>query len=184
MDVAPWCFKWVDWMGLDIFVWGEVKIRQTHHYFVHFLWPHFLSSYVRSFKWKYLTILLLISTGASGLGTGESVLDVRWVSHLPFDQIKWPSGGRWYAPNCETPGVSAWGHRSSVSIPNRERTRWSGRVCLLAVVSTWFNKRMAGGPVYRRPDMELRANPVLVGFGRCRCSAATWARARTIMVGT
>ena len=29
---------------------------------------------------------------------------------------KWPSGGRWYAPKCVTPGVSAWGHRFSISI--------------------------------------------------------------------
>ena len=28
---------------------------------------------------------------------------------------KWPSGGRWYAPKCVTPGVSAWGHRISIS---------------------------------------------------------------------
>ena len=34
-----------------------------------------------------------------------------WKSCL--NQIKkWPSGGRWYAPKCSTPGVSAWGHRS------------------------------------------------------------------------
>ena len=29
---------------------------------------------------------------------------------------KWPSRGRWYAPKYVTPGVSAWGHRSSISI--------------------------------------------------------------------
>ena len=31
-------------------------------------------------------------------------------------QEKLPSGGRWYAPKCVTPGVSAWGHRSSINI--------------------------------------------------------------------
>ena len=25
MDVAPWCYKWTDGMGLDISGWGEVE---------------------------------------------------------------------------------------------------------------------------------------------------------------
>ena len=29
---------------------------------------------------------------------------------------KWPSGGRWYAPKCVTPCVSAWSHRYSINI--------------------------------------------------------------------
>ena len=48
----------------------------------------------------------------------------------------------------------------SVSIPNKERTRWSGRVCLLL----WFNCRLTGGPVYHQPDMELPATPWWLGL--------------------
>ena len=29
---------------------------------------------------------------------------------------KWPPRGRWYAPKCVTPGVSAWSHWSSINI--------------------------------------------------------------------
>ena len=54
----------------------------------------------------------------------------------------------------------------------------------IAVVSTWFNCRLAGGPVYHQPDMELSANPVRVGFGRCKRSATTCAHTMTTMEGT
>ena len=33
-----------------------------------------------------------------------------------FNTKKWPSWGRLYAPKCVTPVVSAWSHRSSISI--------------------------------------------------------------------
>ena len=36
--------------------------------------------------------------------------------HIWSCDQKWPSGGRWYAPKWITPGISAWGHRSSISI--------------------------------------------------------------------
>merc|ERR1711934_1013470 len=33
-----------------------------------------------------------------------------------YTLVKHASGGRWYAPKCVTPGVSAWSHRSSINI--------------------------------------------------------------------
>ena len=44
------------------------------------------------------------------------------TTKLAKPAIQPPKAGRWYAPNCETPGVSAWGHRSSGTTPSYGRT--------------------------------------------------------------
>ena len=36
----------------------------------------------------------------------------------PYGAKKWPPKGRWYAPTCVTPGVTARGHSISIRFPN------------------------------------------------------------------
>ena len=47
---------------------------------------------------------------------GKEMDCLRMASGQFFPWQKLPSGGRWYALKCVTPGVSAWSHRSSINI--------------------------------------------------------------------
>ena len=47
---------------------------------------------------------------------GKEMGCLRMASGQFFPWQKLPSGGRWYALKCVTPGVSAWSHRSSINI--------------------------------------------------------------------
>ena len=71
-------------------------------------WPAFLVYLLQGHNWL----------GHLSQGVIQSIFEVMVIEIAArmVPKKKWPSGGQWYAPKCVTPGVSAWGHRSSISI--------------------------------------------------------------------
>ena len=113
-----WMF---DWLMIDWLIWHKHIVPSKNNPFGKHCHSHKLNLSSLLFSGPIATPteggccghLQIWLPFTSQKGAGVAIL---WKSGYSAETKKWPSGGRWYAPKCVTPGVSAWSHRYSINI--------------------------------------------------------------------